>query len=270
MNRGMVDDARSPRVFLVTGANGAIGLAIARQLASQPEHEVVLVCRTAAKAGTAVAAVRKATGNPAVRGEHADLGRRAEVEALAARWRGPLHVLVNNAAAAPRRRLETPEGLEVQFATNILGYVWMMRAFAGVLGRSAPARIVNVASYWAGDLELDDLQFTRRRYDNDTAYRQSKQANRMLTVTWAERLRPAGVTVNACHPGDVPSTLARELGFGGHATPDEGAETPVWLATSDSVSAITGGWFSSRRQSRDPFAADAAALEALARACEAF
>ena len=126
---------------------------------------------------------------------------------------------VNNAATTPRRREETPEGIELQFATNVLGYFWMMTAFRGHLVDSAPARVVNVASYWAGGLDLGDLEFERRRYDNDAAYRQSKQADRMLSVAFAERLRDAGVTANACHPEDVVSTLSRNLGFGGHETP---------------------------------------------------
>jgi retinol dehydrogenase-13 len=135
---------------------------------------------------------------------------------------------VNNAAVTPKRREETPEGIELQFATNVLGYFWMIQAFADILKRSAPARVVNVASDWAGDLELEDLEFKRRRYDNNAAYRQSKQADRMLTVPFAERLKPLGITVNACHPGEVPSTLSHNLGFHGH--PPGGART-VWLAT---------------------------------------
>jgi retinol dehydrogenase-13 len=92
----------------------------------------------------------------------------------------------------------------------------MTTAFQDHLARSAPARVVNVASYWAGGLDLEDLEFKRRRYDNDGAYRQSKQADRMLTVAFAERLERSHVTVNACHPGDLVSTLSRNLGFGGH------------------------------------------------------
>jgi NAD(P)-dependent dehydrogenase (short-subunit alcohol dehydrogenase family) len=90
---------------------------------------------------------------------------------------------------------------------------------------------VNVASYWAGGLDLGDLEFKRRPYDNDQAYRQSKQADRMLSVAFAERLREHRVWVNACHPGDVRSRLSANLGFGGHETPEQGAATPVWLAT---------------------------------------
>ena len=173
------------KTAIVTGATGAIGLAIAKGIAGEPGFKVVLVCRNEAKAQRAVSAIQRDTDNEAVRYELADLSRSAEVVALARRWQGPLHVLVNNAAIAPRRRTTTPEGLELQFATNVMGYVWMMEAFHDVLRSSAPARVVNVASYWAGGLSLSDLQFERRRYDIDEAYRQSKQANRMLTVAYA-------------------------------------------------------------------------------------
>jgi NAD(P)-dependent dehydrogenase (short-subunit alcohol dehydrogenase family) len=178
-------------------------------------------------------------------------------------------VLVNNAATTPRRRQVTPDGLEAQFATNVMGYFWMTSALLPVLRRSSPARVVNVASYWAGDLDLDDLQFERRRYDNDTAYRQSKQANRMLTAAFAERLGGAGVTVNACHPGDVNSKLSNSLGFGGSQSPEQGADTPVWLATSAECSAATGLYFARRRPERCPFAADRAATERLYQICAA-
>src|SRR5512139_1968815 len=158
------------RVALVTGATGAIGRAIARQIAARPRFEVVLACRDEAKAARAVQDIAVTTGNRSVRYEVVDVSRRSSVEALAARWRGFLHVLVNNAAVTPRRRQETAEGIELQFATNVLGYIWMIQAFTEHLKRSAPARVVNVASYWAGDLDLTDLEFRRRPYNNNEAY----------------------------------------------------------------------------------------------------
>ena len=285
-------------VALVTGATGAIGKAIARQLAAnagnsteaagpaeadkaavragasapaaatdEVGYEVVLAARDEEAARAAVAEIQQQTGNPHVRYELVDVSSRASIEALAARWRGPLHVLINDAAACPRRRLETPDGIEVQFATNVLGYVWMTLAFADALKASAPARVVNVASYWAGDLDLNDLEFKRRRYDNNAAYRQSKQANRMLTAALAERFAEHGVAVNSCHPGDVNSKLSNDLGFGGHESPDEGARTPVWLATSPIMQSETGQYFAHMRAEHDPFADDKAAIERLYELC---
>ncbi len=258
------------RVFLVTGATGAIGQAIARQLAQRSEHRVVLLARNKAKAEAAVDTIRRATGNNNVSYELADVSRQAEIEALAHRWDGPLHALVNNAAVTPRSRQETPEGIELQWGTNVLGYLWLTEAFAPILQQSAPARVVNVASYWAGDLDLDDVEFRRRPYRNGTAYRQSKQANRMLTAALAERLAPLGISVNACHPGDVNSALSNNLGFGGSQSPDEGAATPVWLTTAPEVEALTGQYFEQRRATPCRFAANRAAVERLYQLCRTY
>lgn len=255
------------QVALVTGATGAIGKAIAQGLAQSGVCQVVLACRNEEKARRAVRDISQATGNNQVRYELVDLSRHLSIQALAERWRGPLHILVNNAAVTPRRRQETPEGIEVQFATNVLGYFWMTQAFTEHLRQSAPARVVNVASYWAGDLDLTDLEFKRRRYRNGRAYRQSKQANRMLTVALAERLRSFGVSVNACHPGDVNSRLSNNLGFRGHDTPEEGAKTPIWLATSPVSQKMTGQYFEHMREVRCRFGENRQAVEALYEAC---
>ena len=257
------------RVAIVTGANGAIGRAICVGMAERHLH-VVMVCRNSERARQAAEQVRKAVAGAAVRTEIVDLSRRNEIFAFASRWQGPLDVLINNAAIAPRKRTETPEGIEMEFATNVLGYVWMMRAFDKALRASAPARVVNVASYWAGDLELGDLQFKHRDYNNDTAYRQSKQANRMLTVAFAKSWPVSEVTVNACHPGDANSALSNSLGYGGHETPEQAADTPVWLATDASVAGFTGKYFASREMRSCEFAGDSAAITALDEICAGF
>lgn len=258
------------KVALVTGATGAIGKAIARQLAEQREFEVVLLCRNEDKAKQTMDDIQRQTGNGTVRYELADLSQLQNIEALAARWNGPLHVLVNNAAIVPRSRQETPEGIEMQFATNVLGYFRLITAFRQILTDSSPSTIVNVASYWAGGLDIDDLEFKTRRYDNDSAYRQSKQANRMLTVAFAEQLKPYGITVNTCHPGDVHSNLSHDLGFGGHETPDQAAQTPVWLATTSSAKKLTGKYFEHLTESRCRFSTDQKAVDDLYQACSRY
>jgi NAD(P)-dependent dehydrogenase (short-subunit alcohol dehydrogenase family) len=258
------------QVALVTGATGAIGNAIARQLAEHKAFEVVLACRHGEKARQAVAEIRQVTGNPNVRYEIVDVSRYSSVHSLADRWQGPLNVLINHAAASPRQRQETPEGIEVQFATNVLGYFWMTQLFSERLRASAPARVINVASYWAGDLDLADLEFKKRRYNNGTAYRQSKQANRMMTVAFATRLAPYGITVNACHLGDVNSQLSNDLGFGGQTTPDDGVDTAVWLATDPAGRHETGKYFDQRRALRCRFGEDTAEVEALYEACQTY
>lgn len=259
--------ADESQVALVTGATGAIGKAIARQIAMKEGYAVVLLCRDEPKGINAVQEIRRDTGSDDVWYELADVSRQVSIQELADRWPGRLDVLVNNAAVTPRQRQETPEGIELQLATNVLGYMWMTQAFAEPLKHSSPSRVVNVASYWAGDLDINDLEFKRRRYNNNEAYRQSKQANRMLSAAFAGRLKEHQVMANACHPGDVNSKLSSDLGFGGHESPDAGAETPVWLATSPVGGRETGKYFEQLREVPCRFAANKTAVEQLYKAC---
>ncbi|MEW8587155.1 MAG: SDR family NAD(P)-dependent oxidoreductase [Candidatus Thiodiazotropha sp.] len=255
---------------LVTGATGAIGEAIARGLAADDTREVVLVARNRDKAQRTVQRIQRETGNVRVRFEMADLSRGGAIRDLASRWQGPLHILVNNAAITPPRREQSAEGVELQFATNVLAYFRMIRAFTPYMPATGGAQVVNVASYWAGGLELDDLEFRRRRYNNDAAYRQSKQADRMLSTAFAQRLVDKGIRVNACHPGDVNSNLSNNLGFGGHQSPEEGADTPVWLALGGAGVNATGHYFEKRRMVPCGFSKDQDTVERLFEACEAF
>jgi NAD(P)-dependent dehydrogenase (short-subunit alcohol dehydrogenase family) len=255
---------------LVTGATGAIGKAIASQLVATGDFRVLMVVKDEEKALRVMGDIRRQTGSDDIRYVITDLSRKAEIFDLASRIHEPVHVLVNNAASTPRKRAETPEGIEVQFATNVLGYFWMIEALMPYLKSGTPSRIVNVASYWAGGLDLSDLQFKRRHYDNDSAYRQSKQANRMLTVAFAGRLKPFNITVNACHPGDVNSALSNSMGFGGHETPDQGADTPVWLATSPEVEGVTGKYFEHKKQQSCSFSANKEEVERLFEICSSY
>jgi NAD(P)-dependent dehydrogenase (short-subunit alcohol dehydrogenase family) len=255
------------RLALVTGATGAIGKAIALEIAQQPGYRVVLLCRDPHKADKAVSEIIERSGNRRVSFEIVDVSSKESIDAVARRLQSPVHVLVNNAAVTPRQRQETAKGIELQFATNVLGYFWLTRALAEQLRAGSPARVVNVASYWAGDLDIDDLEFKSRPYNNDTAYRQSKQANRMLTVAFAQRLREHGVTVNACHPGDVNSSLSNNLGFGGHESPYEGARTPAWLATDEVGQLETGKYFEHMQMRRCRFGEDSEKVDALYQAC---
>jgi NAD(P)-dependent dehydrogenase (short-subunit alcohol dehydrogenase family) len=264
------DQDHHHRLALVTGATGSIGKAIALEIALQPGYSVVLLCRDGHRARKVASEVAKLSGNDRVSHEIVDLCSKESIQALAQRLKEPVHVLVNNAAATPRHRRETPAGIELQFATNVLGYFWLTRAFSDQLRSGSPSRVVNVASYWAGDLDLDDLEFRRRPYNNNTAYRQSKQANRMLTVAFADRLREHGVTVNACHPGDVNSRLSNDLGFGGHETPQQGARTPAWLATDPIGQRETGKYFEHMRERCCRFGEDSEAVNTLYEACMAY
>jgi NAD(P)-dependent dehydrogenase (short-subunit alcohol dehydrogenase family) len=258
-------------VALVTGASGAIGRAISVRLAATG-WRVVMVARNDARARATREAVRAqlpAAAARLVEAETADLSLHGHVRALAERWKGPLHALVNNVAAAPRKREVTDEGIERQWATNVLSYLWMAEAFKPFLIEGAPSRIVNVASNWAGGIDLHDLQFERRPYSNTAAYRQSKAANRMLTVALAHRLARHRITVNACHPGVVDSKLSADLGSNGFESPKAGAATPVDLVLDASLADVTAAYFDHGRRVRCAFGDDSVAVEALYRMCEA-
>jgi NAD(P)-dependent dehydrogenase (short-subunit alcohol dehydrogenase family) len=257
------------KTAIITGAYGAIGKAIARQIALNG-FKTILVGRDEERLKIAAEEISKRTGNYQVFYEIVDLSRKSSIQAFAGAWSGPVHVLVNNAAYSPRRRAETHEGIEIQFATNVLGYFWMITFFSGFMKKVEGARIINVASYWAGGLDINDLEFKKRPYDNDASYRQSKQADRMLTIAFADKLKPLGITVNSCHPGDVNSKLSNDLGFGGHETPGEGADTPLWLATDPSLTNITGKYFENRRETNCPFAKDMEAVDKLYDICDKY
>jgi len=254
---------------IITGAAGAIGTAITRQMAEK-DYNVFVVARNETKALNTVELIINVTGKKDVYPLVIDLSKKSSIQQAAKNWSAPLNVLINNASTTPRQREETPEGIEMQFATNVLGYFWMINAFTPFLKMGAPSRIVNVASYWAGDMDLDDLESKRRPYNNDTIYRQSKQAERMLTVAFAKRLKDTGITVNAVHPGDVNSKLSDNLGYGGHETPDQGADNPVWVATAPELEDVTGKYFERRRESICRFGADKALVEKLFGICEGY
>jgi retinol dehydrogenase-13 len=255
---------------LVTGATGAIGKSIARLIAEQTDTKLTIVARNEKKAQKTVDELIRITANDNIDYRICDLSRKDEIKALAADWDSPLQVLINDAGITPRRREETSEGIELQWATNVLGYFWMMKYFSPILAEHAPSRIVNEASYWAGNLDLADPEFKHRHYHNDTAYRQSKQADRMLSAAFARRLKDKGISVNVCHPGDVRSTLASNLGYGGHETPDQGAATPVWLATSKEMEGNTGKYFEHMHESPCSFASDTEMTEKLYQLCESY
>ena len=252
---------------IITGATGAIGGDIAGKIADKKEYSVILVCRNEESKAVLHDRFIRIDNRNNIRLEVADLSRKTDIINLAVRIQEPVHVLINNAATAPVHRETTPDGLEMQFATNIMNYFWMTLAFLPHLKKADSARIVNVASYWAGDLDLDDLQFVKRKYNNNTAYRQSKQGNRMLSTYFASLFKEYKITVNACHPGEVGSKLSYNLGFAGSESPSKGSETPVWLATEDIGGTVSGKWFEYMNECPCRFSSDREGMKRLFNIC---
>ena len=241
------------RVFVVTGANSGIGKAIALGLA-RLGGTVVLACRDATRGEAACQDIIRDSGNPRVSLEIVDLASEASTRAFADEFRRTyprLDVLINNAGVYTSHRDVTPDGLERQFEVNYLSGFLLTHLLLDLLKKSSPSRIVNVSSsaHMGGTIRFDDLQ-GERRYGGFRAYNQSKLAQILFTQELARRLEGTGVTVNACHPG----VIRTNLGMGGSSvvvrfvkmflkSPEKGAETPIYLATSPEVEGISGKYF---------------------------
>lgn len=262
------------KVCLITGQTQGIGLA-ATQAIAKLGPKLVLVVRDA-KRGRELVEELRAQGNPHVELLVGDLSVQADVRRIAAEFlsrHDRLHLLVNNAGAIFMQRQTSRDGLEMTFALNHLGYFLLTNLLRDVLVQSAPARIVNVASraHVRGTIAFDDLQATRS-YSGWSAYSQSKLANILFTRELARRLQGTGVTCNCLHPGVVST------GFGKNdsgwmrwvvrmaapflRSPEQGAATTIFLATSPAVEGITGTYFSDckerepSKEARDPKVAE--------------
>jgi retinol dehydrogenase 12 len=251
------------KVCLLTGATRGIGRAAADALA-RAEMTLVLVGRDKARVEETVREVRAATGQGNVEGLVADLSLRSEVRRLASevRARYPrLDVLVNNAGAIFTRREETSEGTEKTLALNHLGYFLLTLELLDLLKASAPSRVVNVASeaHRGTRLDFDDLE-NKKDYSGLRVYAQSKLMNVLFTAELARRLAGTGVTVNSLHPGVVATGFGHntpglfkflvQLGAPFLTTPEKGARTLVYVATSKEVEGVTGKYFNKSREER--------------------
>lgn len=271
----------SGKTCVVTGANTGIGAQIARELA-RLGGTVVLACRSLERGQAALDEIAAQTGSDRLELMQVDLSSQASIRQFAetlAERHPALQVLVNNAGIWPSERTLSADGIELTFATNVLGYFLLTQLLTPLLLAGAPARIVDVASEMAGHLDLEDLQFERRPFDGLKAYAQSKQSNRMLAWARARRLDGQPLTVNVMHPGGVRTEINRQQGglyglvvgawfrlFG--KTVEAGADTAVWLAASDEVAGESGKFWVDRAVRRCRFA-DEQAEERLWRACEA-
>lgn len=242
--------------IVITGAYGAIGKAIAMSMAGLPDTEIFMLGRDPGKLNHAIMEIKAIHPKASLIAHDLDLGIKGDVDEFALSLYRQVHVLINNAAAAPRVRSVTRQGLEVQWAVNVLSYYWMCSALGPAMERGS--RIVNVASCYAGDADLNDPEFHTRPYDNRTAYRQSKQCNRMMTYGLAtlETFIRKGISVNCCHPGGVASNVSKDLGIGADDTPERAAQGPVWLATSHDLNEVTGRYFEYKEETPCPFARD--------------
>ena len=260
---------------IVTGASSGIGLETARTLAAAGA-QVTLAVRRPDAGEAAVADIRAGAPGAQLAIARLDLADLDSVAAFARAWSGPLHLLIENAGimALPTRRL-TDRGVELQFATNHLGHFALAIGLHDALA-AGPARIVVVSSigHRSAPVDFDDIDFERRPYDPWTAYGQSKTANILFAIEANRRWSAAGITANALHPGGIDTGLDRHQGaayrdrlseqFGGvdripWRTPQQGAATGVYLATSPDLDGIGGRYFEDLAEAEptdEPLSAD--------------
>ena len=248
---------------MVTGASSGIGRATSVRLAEMGAT-VVMVCRNRKKGEDALRKVKEKSGRGSAELMLADLASLDSVRNLAKEYKekhDSLHVLINNAGVARVRRSLTVDGFEATFQVNYLSHFLLTNLLLDVLKKSAPSRIVNISSvsHFGGHIDLDDLQM-KKGYGVMKAYSRSKLAQVLFTYELARRLHGAGVTANCLHPGAVATNIWRNyLGpaafLGGISrlflkSPEKGAETSVFLASSLEVEGVTGKYFDQMRERR--------------------
>lgn len=265
------------KICLITGATSGIGLATSFALAKMGAT-VLLAGRDKERAQKAVAQIKEETGNQNVDYLLADLSIQAQVRALADEFKAHydcLDVLVNNAGAIFFFRQHSADGIEMTFAVNHLAYFLLTNLLLDPLKASAPARVINVASnsHLGQRLDFDNLEL-KRGYNPGKAYGRSKLANLYFTYELARRLEGTGVTVNAMHPGFVRTNMAANNGWLvrlflplvhlASLSPEEGARTVVYLASSPDGERVTGKYFVREREvASDPVSYDEQAAQRL-------
>ena len=251
------------KTCLVTGTSAGIGKTTALGLAKMGA-KVVMVCRSRERGQAALAEIKRESGNHSIYLLLADLSSQASIRQLIAHYKTEypsLHVLINNAATIPQKRIVSEDGLETQFAVNHLAYFLLTNSLLDLLKASAPSRIVNVSSqaHRGVSIDFDDLQ-SEHSYSARRAYARTKLANVLFTYELTRRLSGTRLTANCMHPGVVATKLFRDyvgvpkaLRFVttiAGSSPEKGARSLLYLATSPDLEEITGQYFVNRKAVR--------------------
>jgi retinol dehydrogenase 12 len=255
-------DDLAGRTFMVTGGNTGIGRATAAGLARRG-GQVFLACRSPDKGRAAVADIVAATGRDAVGFLPLDLASLASVRQCAERFLAlgePLHVLINNAGVAGRRGI-TADGFELAFGVNHLGHFALTAALLDRLAASAPARVVTVSSdshYQATGVDFAAVRRPTASITGMPEYAVSKLCNVLFSAELARRTAARGITSYALHPGVVASDIWRRVPWPARPliklrmlSPEQGAATSLYCATSSQVAAASGRYYENSRE-REP------------------
>ncbi|MCG6862255.1 MAG: SDR family oxidoreductase [Chromatiaceae bacterium] len=247
------------KLCLVTGGTAGIGLSTAKMLAERGA-DLILLGRNEERGQAAVAYV-KHSGGKTPEFLPVDLSDQSAIRAFAARFNSThprLDVLVNNAGGMFGRRQLSANGIEMTFALNHLAYFLLSHLLMPSLRSAQRARIVNVASdaHFGVNLDFENLQ-NERRYSGWLAYKRSKLCNLLFTYELSRRLEGTSITANALHPGFVNSEIGvRNSWTAGFVwslvtlfavSPERGAETSAYLASSSEVQSVSGKYFAKSR-----------------------
>lgn len=245
------------KVCLITGATAGIGKEIARGLASLGAI-VAIAGKSREKCENTLQETKCASYFVA------DLSSQAEVRMLAKEFMSrydKLDVLVNNAGVFFASKKTTVDNIEYTLAVNHLAPFLLTNLLIDQLKASAPSRVITTSStaHKAGHIDFDDIQFEKRRYSGISAYSQSKLANILFTRELSRRLAGTQVTANCFHPGAVRTKLVQGGSIYGvvwkaagafFISPEKGADTAIFLASSDEMAGMTGGYYIKRRQEK--------------------
>ena len=237
------------KIVLVTGSTDGIGKQTALKLA-QLGFKVIVHGRNREKSENAASEIRKLTGNNLIDSIYADLSSQNQIYNMAAhlfKHYDHLDVLINNAGVYMSRRIITDDNLETTFAVNHMAPFIITNLLVPLLMKSEEARIITVSSMiHAGSIEFDNLQ-GEKYFDGAYAYSLSKLCNILFTYKLARNMEKSGITANCLHPGVINTKLLR-AGWGGMGSPPaKGAETSVFLASSDKVKGLTGKYFVNKK-----------------------
>ncbi|XP_057682008.1 retinol dehydrogenase 13-like [Corythoichthys intestinalis] len=250
------------KTVIITGANTGIGKETARELALRGGR-IIMGCRDMEKCEAAAKEIRGNTLNPHVYACRLDLASMKSIREFAERIKEKeqrVDVLINNAGVMRCPAWKTEDGFDMQFGVNHLGHFLLTNLLLEKLKECAPSRVINLASlaHIVGEMDFEDLNWERKKFNTKQAYCQSKLANVLFTRELAKRLQGTGVTVNAVHPGVVSTELGRHTGL--HQSkisstvlspffsllvknPELGAQPSIYLAVAEELEGVTGRYY---------------------------